>query len=68
MMINEKWPAYVFAINGQLYIIKMSLTGKYELFELSTPPYKHFNFPNPFEVQTFISEEEFDNWRKNMLV
>lgn len=67
MLINEKWPAYVFAINGQLYIIKMSLVGKYELFELSNPPYKHFDFTNPFQVLTFISEKEFNDWRESML-
>lgn len=66
MLINEQWPAYVFAINGQLYIVKMSLVGKYELFELRKPPYKHFDFTNPFEVKTFISEQEFFDWSDSM--
>ena len=34
--------------------------------EEQVDPYKHFDFATPFQVKTFISEKEFNDWRKNM--
>ena len=60
MGINEDYPAFVFSIENKKYILKLGLTGHYELFPLGHNPEEQSG-----AVKLFISDEAFIEWYKN---
>lgn len=60
MGINEDYPDFVFSIENKKYILKMSLTGHYELFPLGHNPKER---PGT-DLKLFISDEAFIEWYK----
>lgn len=59
--INKRTPAFTFSIDGKKYVLKVGLTGAYDIFA-----YGHHPKERPgADLKVFYSRKDFDKWRES---